>query len=402
MKKNELSRRGFLKGLSAAAGAAAAGRIIPGWVPNASAQLAGGEKSALVVLYLDGGYNSLFTGADAFLANGSFGVNNGNMMALGNGLTVDASTLGSLPQAALQKMASIGIRHNTTSHETAKVRNWTTGNRAYPLMLANVMGGDAAIKAAAIGNRPDMDNVQPQTEGGISLQTITNMDATIRALGGGTPDPKVPDRDIAAKGLTAARTMSGGRIGASQKSLVTVKDGFDTAVETLKKPVKPFSFTDLATAYGQPTNQFGVNNFRSKMVAAELMVLAGANVITITDGGWDSHDDNDGSSVRNQMTQDILPSLRTFLTRMLANPDYNVVFTIMGDFARSLPNSDHQGNLTSTVIGKYVKVGTTGRTDGDVGLPATTPSNAGYWAYLSKALKVPTDPFGPNPHALIL
>jgi hypothetical protein len=33
----------------------------------------------------------------------------------------------------------------------------------------------------------------------------------------------------------------------------------------------------------------------------------------------------------------------------------------MGDFSRSLPGSDDQPNLTATVIGKYVRVGTTGR-----------------------------------------
>ena len=402
-RKMDLSRRGFLKAASAAAGAAIGGHIAGPLMRNAGAQAIGGEKSALVVLYLGGGYNSLFTGPDAFLTDGTFGVTNGNVMDLGNGLFTDAPTFGTMPAFARSHMASIGIRHQTTSHEESKRLNWTVGgNRAYPLILANEMGGDAAIKCAAIRDRPDMDGVDVGTEGGVSMQVISNMDATIRALGGGEPDPRVPDRDIAAKGITAARTMSAGRMVGNAKSLVTVKDGYDTAIDALVKPVKPFVFADLANAYGHPVNQFGTDSFRARLVAAELMVLAGANVITIEDGGWDTHEDRDGSNVRDMMMNDILPSVNTFLQRMLQLEGYNVVFTIMGDFARSLPGSDHQPNMTATVIGKYVKTGTTGKTDNDVALPATTPRNQQYWAYLSKALKVPTEPFGPDPHKLIL
>ena len=71
----------------------------------------------------------------------------------------------------------------------------------------------------------------------------------------------------------------------------------------------------------------------------------------------------------------------------------NVVTVIIGDFARSLPGSNHQSNLTATVIGKYVKLGTTGRTNADVGLPQGSPGIQGLWAYLAAVLKLPTTPF---------
>jgi len=77
-------------------------------------------------------------------------------------------------------------------------------------------------------------------------------------------------------------------------------------------------------------------------------------------------------------------------------------YSTLRDFARSLPGSDHQPNLTTTVIGKYVKVGTTGRTDAKVGLPAGTGSTQQMWSYFASALKVQTDIFGPNPHPLVL
>ncbi|MBK7857103.1 MAG: hypothetical protein IPJ65_00505 [Archangiaceae bacterium] len=44
-----------------------------------------------------------------------------------------------------------------------------------------------------------------------------------------------------------------------------------------------------------------VNNFRTQMVAADLMVMAGANVIFAADGGWDTHGDTNGNTVRSMM-----------------------------------------------------------------------------------------------------
>jgi hypothetical protein len=74
----------------------------------------------------------------------------------------------------------------------------------------------------------------------------------------------------------------------------------------------------------------------------------------------------------------------------------------MGDFSRSLPGSNHQANLTATVIGKHVKLGTTGRVNADVGLPNGSPGIQGFWAYLAAVLKTADQPFGTNPHNLVL
>jgi len=48
----------------------------------------------------------------------------------------------------------------------------------------------------------------------------------------------------------------------------------------------------------------------------------------------------------------------------------NVAILIMGDFSRSLPGSDHQSNMSATIIGNKVKVGSTGTVSANVGLPA--------------------------------
>ena len=75
---------------------------------------------------------------------------------------------------------------------------------------------------------------------------------------------------------------------------------------------------------------------------------------------------------------------------------------LLGDFSRSNDNSGHQPNLSVTVMGKYVKPGTTGRTSTNVDLAPGTPSIAGMWAYLAAVTKVDGAPFGANPHALVM
>ncbi|WP_394823710.1 twin-arginine translocation signal domain-containing protein [Pendulispora albinea] len=396
-----LSRRGFLKGLGVAAGAAAGTRLGgPGWLGPAFA--ADGEKSALVSIFLSGGYNAIFPAPFAFKGK-SFGVTDGNIKSLGNNVYVDAASLGSLDAFSLGHMASIGNRHGSSDHGNAQSLNFGEANRSYALQLAAAMGGTAAIKAASMGRLPPGPKA---AESGVSYQQINDMGSTIKTLGGGDPDPKTPARNVASEAIARAGTMSSGSMGKNPNALVSFRDGYSTAVETLKKPVQPFSFPTLAQAYGQSTTDTAVKSFASKMVGAELMIRAGANLVTVTDDfSWDSHGDTSGNNVRNRMNQSIMPSLKTFLARLQSDPDLkamNVVVMIHGDFSRSLPGSDHQPNLTATVIGKYVQVGSTGNTDANVALPPSTPGTKGMWAYVAKALKCPTEPFGPNPHALVL
>jgi hypothetical protein len=396
MSKVQLSRRGFLKGLAATTGAAIGTRIAGGtqWLGEAAAAT---EIPALCVLFLSGGYNALFSSADSLV--GSFGVTSTNIQSLGNGLFVDASTYGTMPAFALQHMATIGVNHGLSDHDAAQTAVWSDGQRSYALQLANSIGGDAAIKAAVLGNLPDGPG---PAEGDVTYQTITDMSTTIAALSG-SPDPTIPARDIGAAGILSAQGMSTRQLAPNPKSLITLNDGYNASVAVLKKPVVPFNFSDLTTAYGLQAGQTQVSDLPSQFAAAELMITAGANVVMLEDdSGWDSHGDTDGSAVRQMMTQNILPTLNVFLNRMLGATGRNVVVLIMGDFARSLPGSDHQPNLSATVMGKYVKVGTTGRTDANVGLPDGSPAAKQLWAYLAAVLKLDNVPFGANPHDLVL
>ena len=393
------SRRGFLKGVAAASGAALGARLPgAGLVGEAQAQGATTEKAAVVVIHLLGGYNSFFCSADSFL-NRSFSVNDGNVMPIGNGLVVDRGSLGALPDFARTHMATIGNRHGSTDHGDAIRRVWSDGARSYAMRLAAEIGGDAPIKCVQVG-----DSLQHPTpaEGDVTLQVVRDMRPTIDALVGG--DAALPDRAIAANALGAARTMSRRATARSPVRSKPLTEGYDAAGAALRKRPPPFDYESLPGVY--QTGGTAVNgSFATKLAAAELMVRAGANVIGIfSNNDWDTHGQN-GVNERNMFGQ-ILPHLQRFLTRV-HDPNglaatHNVVTVILGDFARSLPGNDHQANLSATVIGKYVKTGTTGKTNANVGLPANTPASEGMWAYIAAAAKLGKTPFGANPHPLVL
>lgn len=395
MKTPRLSRRSILQGAAVTAAGLAYSNLHAGsLLPTAFGQVAE-EKPALLVIFLSGGYNAMFGSADSFIPAGTFGATSSNVKSLGNGLVVDNATYGTLPTAALQRMATVGIRHGITSHDGAQRADWGDGTRSYALRLAYLMGGDASIKCAVVGNR--MPPGPRTSENGVSYQSITDMKTTIAALGGAT-DPSMPKRELAAKGLESAEAMSQNRFNESQKSLAHMQDGFSASIATLQKPVQSLDYNALATAYGITATTTAVNNFRTQLVAAELMVRAGTNVICAVDGGWDTHGDRNGATVRAQMNTRILPPLKVFLERTLSMTGRNVAVAILGDFARSLPGSDHANSLNSTVIGKYVKVGTTGKMSATVGLPSGSPNVPQYWAYLASIMRVGGSPFGANPH----
>ncbi|MDB4995671.1 MAG: hypothetical protein JWM74_3103 [Myxococcaceae bacterium] len=411
MKDFSLSRRGFLKGAAAAAGAAAgtrfAGRELIG-----SARAAGTNQPALLVIHLNGGFNSLFVSADSLV--GKFGVTAGNFTKVGAGGAgpgIDNTWANSMSPFVKNHIATIGVRHGISSHDAARTADWTYQNRNSGLILANALGGTGSIKAAIVGAGTPLGPKPP--EGGVTLQSINDMKTTIDALGGGAKNPRIPDREITAGAITDSEKMSAGRLKDSPVGLTSLREGYGATIDTLKQPVKPFSFPDLAAAYGLNANATNVNTFAAKMAAAELMITAGSNVVIAIDNGWDTHGDTNGNTVRNKMTSYVMPALNAFMNRMIVDdtlaansalPGFNrnVAVCIFGDFARSLPGSDHQPNMSAAVMGKFVKSGTTGRTDANVGLAAGTPSTAGWWAYLAAITKAPGTPFGANPHNLVL
>jgi len=401
--ESEVNRRDFLKVSAGASGALALGGVGTGALPFGPTALAQGPKpSAVVVIFLQGGYNALFGSADSF-ANRSFGVTNGNMLALSNGLVVDSSfnTLGPYAKA---NMASAGIAHGIPIHAQAQTAQFTVGAQNPVITLASALGGSGTIKCANVGQE---EIPGPRaTVNGVSLQKIVNMQTTIDTLGGGAPDPTMPDRAIAANAIAAGQLSSKSEIEGHRNSLSSAVTAYDVAIKTLSTPSQPFNPQTLQTAYG--LNGTTISTFNAKMAAAELMIRAGANVVTAVNGplsSWDSHGDTTGARVRTRFTNDILPGLKTFTDRMLTEQsEYNVTVIILGDFARSLPGSDHATVTVATVMGHNVKQGTTGKVDSNVGFVAATPSVDGFWGYiatLAGAPKSTIDAFGGNQHKAI-
>lgn len=401
--KFTLGRRSLLQAMGVGAGAMVgtrlAGRSLIG---SAHAQAA--EKSAVLVVHTSGGYNALFPSAGSFLSDGTFGVNNGNIQDLGNGLVVDRLLAGTdggqlLPNAIMSKnMASVGLFHRSSDHGTAQSLGLSKPNMNYLLQLAASMGGPGTILAARVGRQGLPGNNVPQQTAGLSFQPILDMTTTISALAGGDG----VDRNVAKNMLQQAQAMSANRTAASPNSLTTVNDGYTTILKTLSEK-SPVDFRAIPGAYGANTQ---VNDFRSQMAAAELMIRAGTNVVFARNDGWDSHGDRDGNNVRGRMQRDILPSLGTFIRRMndpAMSPNMNVIVVILGDFSRSLPGSDHANGTVCTVVGKYIKTGSSfGTVNNRVQFDPNAPGGEGFWSLVARAAKVSTNPFGANPHTSVL
>lgn len=392
------SRRRFMKALGVGVGTVVGARI-PGSSLIGVARAATPEPTSVVCVFLQGGINAIFTGADAFTGT-AFGVTGNNVTDMG-GVVIDNALANAIPQAIRNKVGSVGIRHGISDHGNAQRSLFVSGNQSAPLMLADAIGGSGAIKAAVVGGNSLPGGARPTPVNGVSLQPITDMAATIEAISGAEETPNTADREGAVKGISAAQAMSKRVLAKHGKSLASVDQGLTSALATLEKPVQPFNVAEFNQAYN--LNGTNINNFNSRMAAAELMVRSGTNFVLAQDNGWDTHGDSSGNNVRNMVNQRIAPGLRTFLARMVegAMSERNVVVAIFGDFHRSLPGSDHQANLAALVIGKNMKNASTGKTDARVGLAPNTPGVAGLWQFLGAAAKVDTNPFGANPHAVL-
>jgi hypothetical protein len=403
---NGTSRRGFLKRAAIAAGAFGVSRL-PGVNLLGKAQAApGDEPPAVFIFNMIGGYNAMFGSADSFVGSGAFGVTGTNTRQIGtSNLVVDRTTLGSLSNTTLNKMASIGVNHGITAHTTARNALMFDGTKSRLVQLSRSLGGTAAVRCVAIGNV--MPEGTHRAIGDVSLQQVRDLSTTIAVLGGATA-ANAPERAYAADGIAAAEAMSSTALGANPSSAKSLIEGYPAASAQLREATVALNYSEMATAYGVAAGGGGayptvVNSTRMQIMGAELMIRAGANVVIASQRGWDSHGDNNGAEVRNKITGDgTMAALKVFTDRMLALTNRNVVTVIMGDFSRSLPGSNHQANLTATVIGKYVKLGTTGRVTADVGLPNGSPGIQQFWAYIAAVAGTTDQPFGANPHNLVL
>ncbi|HEV2621914.1 MAG TPA: hypothetical protein VGU65_07495 [Frateuria sp.] len=348
MTPSAITRRTLLK-----AGAALAGTLALGGRDLFAKGRPAGERPTLVVFWLNGGPAGLFNSADAFLANGAFGVTPDNVRALGNGLHVDAGSLGALPAAALAHMASVHFRHGLYTHNDARAAVLQAGPRSQLLRMAAAM--PASPVACAIVNNlglPVGVDARPAGERGLGFEHIAQWDQARRTL-------------------------------------------------------PPAQFDAIRAAYGAGSGA-AIEDQRSTFAAVETLVREGANVVFAQpaytgrhDRQFDTHHDDTGKTAREIMAP-ITPSLATFLRRTMMLPERNVVTMLVGEFSRTLPGADHAKGGTATIIGKYVRTGAAGRQRPDGSPPEGAPPPEALWAYVTAALRLGTAPFGLNPHPGLL
>jgi hypothetical protein len=346
MKNRTFTRRTALKGGAVLTGVAALGKWRVPETPGAD------EESTLVVLWLNGGPAGLFNSADSFLRSGAFGVTESNVRDLGNGLRVDAASLGALPAAAQAHMASINFRHGIVRpHEHARAAVLETGSRSQLLRLAAAMPGYAAVRCAVVNDLglPVGVAADPPRESGVALARVVDFEPIASDVGDGRLE-------------------------------------------------------EAWTAYGVPLESTSVCDLRSTFACAELLIHAGTSVIFAQpaytgrpDRQFDTHRDDSGAAARAVM-EPIVPLLSTFLARTLALPGRNVVTLLVGEFSRTIPESDHEPGGTATVIGKHVRTGTAGPQNADGAPPENAPPAEKLWAYTAAALRLTAAPFGANPN----
>jgi len=345
---NELGRRTVLKGAAAALALPAMSRAVgaPG-PPRAT--------PALVILYLNGGPAGLFNSAGSFVEQRGFGVTRDNVRPVGNGLVVDAPTMGTLPAAALGHMAAINFRHNLYTHDLSRAALLQTGSRSNLLLVAGAVTSPAPIHCAVVNNLglPVGVDRSPPAENGVTFEHVLDL-RSIPVLN----DPALPSPDLG----------------------------------------------QIAAAYGASPTAGAISDTRTTLVAVELLVRGGTSVVFAqpafmgrADRQFDTHSDSDGSKARDIMSS-IIREVGTFVARSREIPGRNVVVALMGEFSRTVAESDHAPGGTATVIGKHVKTGSAGaQTAGGLPPPASPPP-AGLWAYLATVLQLKDHPFGVNPH----
>lgn len=401
------SRRNIIK--SAALGSSALSLsslnpFIPGLIPQAYSQGADKHNCHLMIIYLRGGYSASFSDAGKFLNGFYGGINNGNILALSNNLSVHNS-FAQLPTNVLAQMATVGLYHGQTAHGPAISQNFVeNGNISAAHILAAGMGGPSASKLVLLAPANPM-RVNGGNVSGTSLQVMTDMQASIDALGGGEPNRYSPDRDLAAKGVESASKQSTTTINGNSESLVSLRNGFETAVNTLKLPAQPFNADTLVADYGLNGTAVQDNNLPAQLAMAEVMFRADTNIaIAQSRGPWDNHGDPQMQRVFTAFNQDIMPGLQTFCRRVYGDADNNVlpqdafanknvVTVIIGDFMRSSrddqPTSRHGAGGAITVIGPKLKNGST-CTIGEFGvIPPTVPNASAFWAFLGTVLNAP-------------
>ncbi len=386
------TRRGFL--------AAAASTAL---LPRLAVAQQATEKSAVVIIFFSGSYNAIFSAADVYVPHGQFAVTGDNVLDTGGGVVVDRATMGALPPEVLAKLCTAGVAHGYSDH-VGGPRQFFIDDRAqsYPLQLAVAMGGEAAFRCAHFGPRLPGDH---PARAGVSMIGVPDLSMPIALSSSGGGGGGGPKRASMAAAFRRVAGASQPMFEKNPGSLRKTYEGMHTLINALERPPPPgVRWAEVAAAYGLVPGETGAQSFASQLAGAELMIRAGANVVTIQSMSWDHH--GEWPTTRDRMVREIIPGLSTFLSRSLAMDGFNVITALTGEFARTgaAPGAEsgHANGLSASLFGKYVQKGTTGRpavgAQGGYALPPGTPGTREFWGLLSTLARSPARPFGGNAH----
>lgn len=379
-------------------GAAASSLLLPRLARAQSTQ----DKGAVVVIFFSGSYNALFSAADAYVPSGRFAVTADNVLDVGNGVVVDRSTLGQLAPSVLAKSCTVGVKHGYSDHVGGPRQFFIDArSKSYPLQLAQVLGGSSAFKCVHFG--PRLPGSHPAL-GDVSMVGVPDLAMPI-ALTSSSAAGAGPRRASSALAFRRIAEASRPMFEKNPSSLRGTYEGLHTLIGALERPPPPgLAWADVAQAYALDPAVTSAQSFAAQLAGAELMIRAGANVVTVQSMGWDDHADWPGT--RDRMNAEIMPALKTFLARAQTMDGFNVVTALTGEFARTggTPGTDsgHASGLSASVFGKRVRQGTTGRPtitpQGGYSLPMNTPGTQAFWGLLGTLAGAGSEPFGPNAH----
>lgn len=363
-------------------------------------------RQALALVFFHGGFNALHVTPASL--KGSFSTSPGSMVDTGTGLLVDKATFGALPASALQRLAVVGVEHGITAHDPAQSAIFT-GSSSYPLTLAAAMKSDAALKCALFGSLAS--NISTQPVPGASLTRVSDVRPALDVMVGANRAGE-PTRAAMAKGMRLAYALSKPMIEQNPRTLSGHATGYDSLIGALEKPVRPLDWASISASYGLDPTKTAIDSVAAQFAGAELVIRGGTSVAIITptpdsgcgEAGWDTHGDASGDCARGMMNRRVTEHLGRFLERTLAMTDTQVTTLVFGEFGRDPFLSDHARCLAAAVFGPRVKPGNTGpafERKGKLVMPDGTPGIKGLWALMGELGGVTSQPFGPNPHALI-
>ena len=272
-------------------------------------------------------------------------------------------------------------------------------------MLANAIGGSGAIKAAVVGGRhaPERRSA-PHRCNGVSLQPITDMQATIEAIAGAQNAPNLADRRAWRRASWPRRRC---RRPPSTKTpgLARLRRSGPHRRRSRRcrsrcsRSTRPSSIT----AYGLNGDE------REQLQRADGGGRAHGALGRRTSSsrrtvGWDTHGDSNGNNVRNMMTQRIAPGLQ-HVPHAHGRRRHRGAQRHRRHLRRLPPQPSRLGS-PGEPRGARHRQDAQERDDRQDGQPRrsrrrTPRAIPGLWQLLSAASKVDTTPFGANPHAVL-